>query len=199
MLDPLPPPPAWLRSFIEPWAEYFNLPGVSDHIHEILLSFALYQFIHSYLSPLLSSWLLPQYYNKLNRRTKLNWDVHVVSLVQSTLINAVALWVMFTDAERKSMTPEERVYGYTGGCGLILALASGYFVYDLIVSTLYVNIFGVGMLFHAISALWVFSLGFVCFPRSLSSRSGSPNLIPETIRELLLANIHSLRALQPFP
>ncbi|RJE24575.1 hypothetical protein PHISCL_03106 [Aspergillus sclerotialis] len=160
MLDPFPPPPDWLRSLIEPWALYFNLPGISDHIHEILLAFAFYQLIHSYLSPCLSSWLLPRFYNNFNRRTKLNWDVHVVSLVQSTLINAVALWVMFTDQERKSMTSSERVYGYTGGCGLILALATGYFVYDLIVSTIYMKIFGVGMFFHGVSALWVFSLGF---------------------------------------
>lgn len=173
MLDPIPPPPAWLRGLIEPWAVYFNLPGISDHIHEILLAFAFYQLVHSYLSPLLSSWLLPQYYNKLNRRTKINWDVHVVSLVQSTMVNAVALWVMFTDDERKSMTSEERVYGYTGGCGLILALATGYFAYDLIVSTIYLKIFGVGMLFHAISALWVFSLGFVRSPIHLT-RANTP-------------------------
>lgn len=161
MLDPFPPPPDWLRSFIEPWAVYFNLPGLPDHIHEILLAFAFYQFIHSVLSPLLSSWLIPRFYNNFNRRTKLNWDVHVVSFVQSTLINAVALWVIFTDQERKSMSSSERVYGYTGGCGIVQGLATGYFIYDLYISTVYMNIFGVGMFFHGLSALWVFILGFV--------------------------------------
>lgn len=58
------------------------------------------------------------------------------------------------------MTSGERVFGYTGACGLIQALAVGYFVYDLIVSIVHVRMFGIGMLFHAISALWVFSLGF---------------------------------------
>lgn len=59
------------------------------------------------------------------------------------------------------MNIDERVHGYTGAIGLVQALATGYFIYDLIVSTLHINLFGVGMLFHAISALCVFSLGFV--------------------------------------
>lgn len=161
MLDPLPPAPRWLRELTEPWAHKLNLPAASDHIHEVLLSFAFYQFVGSYVSPRLSTWLFPRIFPNFNRRTRINWNVHVVSLVQSTLVNAVALWVIFTDQERKSMNADERVYGYTGACGLLLALASGYFIYDLIVSVVYVRIFGIGMLFHGISALWVFSMGFV--------------------------------------
>ncbi|XHG05400.1 hypothetical protein AWENTII_008626 [Aspergillus wentii] len=160
MLDPFPPPPAWLRNAIEPWAVSANLPTLPDHIHEVLFAFAFYQFIHSFLSPWLSPLLFSNNYPKFNRRTKLNWDIHVVSFVQSTAINLASLYVMFVDQERKGMAAGERVYGYTGLCGLLQALGLGYFVYDLIVSTLYINMFGVGMLFHAISAVLVFSLGF---------------------------------------
>ncbi|RHZ61948.1 TLC domain-containing protein [Aspergillus thermomutatus] len=160
MIDPIPPPPRWLRDLVEPWAVHLNIPAVTDHVHEIIAAFAVYQFIHSYLSPWLSPRLFPRHYPNLNKRTKLNWDVHVVSLIQSVLINAVALWVIFTDNERKSMSTAERVYGYSGACALISALAAGYFIYDLYVSTVYVKIFGIGMLFHAVSALWVFSFGF---------------------------------------
>ncbi|KAJ5585182.1 uncharacterized protein N7459_004982 [Penicillium hispanicum] len=160
MLDPLGPPPAWLRSFIEPYALRLNSPTLCEHIHEVFLAFAFYQFIHSCLSPWLSPVLFPQSYPKLNARTKLNWDIHVVSLIQSVLINVAALWIMFVDKERSSMSTGERVFGYTGACGLIQALAVGYFFYDLIVSVVHVNMFGIGLLFHAVSALWVFSLGF---------------------------------------
>jgi hypothetical protein len=59
------------------------------------------------------------------------------------------------------MSSGERVFGYTGACGFVQALAVGYFVYDLIVSIRHVRMFGIGLLFHAVSALWVFSLGFV--------------------------------------
>lgn len=161
MLDPLGPPPAWLRSAVQPYALSLSSPTLSEHIHEVFLAFAFYQFIHSFLSPWLSPILFPQSYPKLNARTKLNWDIHVVSLIQSVLINVAALWVIFVDTERGSMSAGERVFGYTGACGLIQALAVGYFVYDLIVSVVHVQMFGIGLLFHAISALWVFSLGFV--------------------------------------
>ncbi|KAJ5525008.1 hypothetical protein N7494_011658 [Penicillium frequentans] len=163
MLDPLGPPPAWLREFTKPYALLLDSPTLTEHVHEVFLAFAFYQFIHSVVSPVLSPILFPQSYSKLSARTKLNWDIHVVSLVQSIVINSLALWVMFVDDERNSMSPLERVFGYTGACGLIQALAVGYFVYDLIVSTIYVKMFGIGTLFHAISALWVFSLGFKPF------------------------------------
>ncbi|KAJ5551279.1 hypothetical protein N7461_005977 [Penicillium sp. DV-2018c] len=160
MLDPFPPPPEWLRSFAEPYILRLNSPTLVDHIHEVIGAFIFYWTIHAVLSPWLSPILFPRSYNKLTPRTKLNWDIHVVSLVQSVVINVAALWVMFCDKERSSMTSGERVFGYTGSCGLIQALAVGYFVYDLIVSIVHVRMFGIGLLFHAVSALWVFSLGF---------------------------------------
>ncbi|EEP82448.1 conserved hypothetical protein [Uncinocarpus reesii 1704] len=160
MLDPIPPPPEWLQKLVQPFAEYVSLPSLQYHIHEVLGAFVLYQFVQSVVSPALSTWLFPKIYPNFPRRTRLNWDVHVVSLVQSTLINTLAIWVMFADKERSTMNAGERVYGYSGACALIQALATGYFLWDLIVSTVHVNVFGIGMLFHAVSALWVFSLGF---------------------------------------
>ena len=59
------------------------------------------------------------------------------------------------------MDDVERVHGYTGGGGLIQAFAGGYFLWDLVVTVQNVSVFGIGMLFHAMSALCVFSLGFV--------------------------------------
>ncbi|KAJ5909004.1 hypothetical protein N7495_001686 [Penicillium taxi] len=160
MLDPLGDAPAWLQSLAEPYTLRLNSPTLTQHIHEAILAFVFYLSVHYIVSPLLSPVLFPRSYPNLNPRTKLNWDIHAVSLIQSVIISGAALWVMFTDNERSSMTAGERVFGYTGACGLIQALALGYFVYDLIVSVRYFNLFGIGMLFHAISALWVFSLGF---------------------------------------
>ena len=59
---------------------------------------------------------------------------------------------------------EERVWGYTGGGGLIQAFATGYFVWDLAICARNVGIFGAGMLAHAVAALVVFALGFVSSP-----------------------------------
>ena len=58
---------------------------------------------------------------------------------------------------------EERVWGYTGAGGMIQGFAAGYFLWDLCVSVTHVNVFGWGLLAHAVSALVVFSLGFVSY------------------------------------
>ncbi|KAI1840505.1 hypothetical protein JX266_013291 [Neoarthrinium moseri] len=161
MKDPFPiaPIPA-LSKAVQPLADYLSLPTLPLHIHEVLIIAAFYHFILVVVSPVVSSRLFPAQYKSLSKSKKLNWDVHVVSLVQSTQINALALWVIFTDDERWDMDAQERVYGYTGGAALIQALAAGYFLWDLLITAANVNIFGLGMLAHAISALLVYSFGF---------------------------------------
>ena len=154
-----------------------KVPTLSDHIHEALFAFVFYQFVHFYLSPWLSPKLFPQSYPSFNRRTKINWDTHVVSFIQSSCINVLCLWLMWTDKERASMNAGERIYGYTGASGLVASLAAGYFMYDLIVSTIYVKVFGLGMLLHAISAVWVFSFGFVSGSSSVSLSFSFVNLM----------------------
>ena len=163
MRDPFPPPPQWLFDLCKPYAEALNLVSLPYHIHEVLFAFILYQSTQSIFSPILSNIFFPSIYQKLNRRTRVNWDVHVVSLLQSTLINGLALWVMWSDQERYDMQHSaiERIYGYTGASGMIQAFATGYFVWDIVVSTRYVRIFGPGIWAHAVTALAVFSLGFV--------------------------------------
>jgi hypothetical protein len=157
---PIPPIPA-LSDAVQPWADYFNLPTLPAHIHEIVITAAFYELIRSVVSPTLSRRLFPAQYGALSKTKKLNWDVHVVSLVQSTFINVLALWVMFVDEERKQMDQQERLWGYTGGSAMIQALAAGYFLWDLFITAANVNIFGLGMLAHAVSALLVYSFGFV--------------------------------------
>ena len=83
----------------------------------------------------------------------------------------MAFWVMFVDEERKDMkhSAVERIHGYTGMSGLLQAFACGYFLWDLLISTRNIKIFGLGIWFHAMSALSVFSFGFVCLPHSSCS------------------------------
>jgi hypothetical protein len=162
MHDPFPLPPLpWLSKAVQPFADYFSLTTLPLHIHEVLGSFFAYTFINIVFAPRISTWLFPVRYPKLSAERKINWDVHVVSLVQSTTINFLALWVMFVDEERKNMSWEERVWGYTGAAGMIQGMATGYFLWDLMITLQHVNVFGLGMLAHALSALLVFSFGFV--------------------------------------
>lgn len=162
MHDPFPlPRPAVLLPYVEKFADYFSLQTLPLHYHEVAVAYAIYHTTNKYISPAVSRYFFPRIYPSFNARTKLNWDVHVVSFVQSVLICGLALWVMWADTARAEMDPRERVYGYTGASGLIQAFAGGYFLWDLVITVQNVKIFGIGMLFHAISALCVFSLGFV--------------------------------------
>jgi hypothetical protein len=162
MHDPFPiPQQQWLSKAVQPFSDYVGLTTLPLHIHEVLASFLAYYFINIAFAPWISRKLFPVKYARLSRERKINWDVHVVSLCQSTVINALALWVMFTDEERKGMDWKERVWGYTGAAGMIQGMATGYFLWDLVVTLQNVKLFGLGMLAHALSALLVFSFGFV--------------------------------------
>ena len=183
MRDPFPLPRSeWLTRFITPFSDRFALATLPLHIHEIVFFAVMYQLIQTFVSPWLSNALFPYHYNKLSRRSRINWDVHVVSLFQSVVVCLLALSVMRADDERAAMNKpppgtglldrfwgagyEERVWGYTGALGLVQAAGCGYFLWDLVISAVHVDMFGVGMLAHAISALTVFSFGFVCYIRA---------------------------------
>jgi hypothetical protein len=157
---PIPPIPALSRA-VQPLADKYNLPTLPLHIHEVLFSAGLYTFIHLYGSPWISNKLCPAYYPRSSRGKKANWDSHVVSLFQSLLINTMALWVILFDQERKNMDWQERIWGYTGASGLVQAFAAGYFIWDLFTTIIFFDVFGIGVLAHAVSALAVYSFGFV--------------------------------------
>jgi hypothetical protein len=162
MKDPFPIPQIPLLSrAVQPFADYFSLTTLPLHVHEVAASFLLYSFINTVVAPRASTWLFPVKYAKLSPERKINWDVHVVSLCQSLLINTLALWVMWTDEDRNAMDWQQRVWGYTGAAGMVQGMATGYFLWDLVITLQNVKLFGYGMLAHALSALLVFSFGFV--------------------------------------
>ncbi|KAF6809875.1 TLC domain-containing protein C17A2.02c [Colletotrichum plurivorum] len=153
-------PPPWLVKATQPLAESLSLTSLPFHVHEVLAASVLYSVIYYPISPMISRLIVGRKYLDLPRRRRINWDAHVVSLVQSTLINALAVWAMFADTERNEMDWQARIWGYTGAAGMIQALAAGYFLWDLVVTSCNMDVFGIGTLAHAISALFVYSLGF---------------------------------------
>lgn len=163
MRDPFPiAAPQWLAEATRPLADKLSLPTLPMHIHEVLLAVVFYQSINAVIAPALSRRFFPQAYSSFNQRTRINWDVHIVSMVQSLLVNTTALWIMFYDEERSNMNWAGKIWGYDGALGFLQSLAGGYFMWDLFMCTYHINIFGVGMLAHAISACTVFFFGFVC-------------------------------------
>jgi len=160
MRDPIAAPPYFV-ALTKPLANRLSLSTLPWHAHEILIGFVWYHFILYYLSPTLSRILVPKIYARFNRRTRLNWDIHWVSMVQAIFINSAALYVIFTDEKRKEMDWKGRLWGYTPASGMVQGFAAGYFLWDLQISSQHIAISGVSALLHAIGALAVTCVGFV--------------------------------------
>lgn len=160
MLDPFFAPIPSLTALVTPVCNYLHLYSLPLHIHEILFAFGVYHSIFEYIAPPLSSFFLSARYEKLSYESKLRWNMHCASMVQSCAICVLALWTIAADKERANMDFEERMWGYTGAAALVQALATGYFLFDLVVMVRYLDVFGLGMLAHASSCLVTYTLGF---------------------------------------
>ena len=172
--SPFPSPLSIVR-LTTPIAESLSLRTLPLHLHEILPAFALYHFLDLYISPTFSRRLFPQTYKSLPERSQKNWNAHVVSLVQATIINSAALWVIYADKERWAMGPAQRVWGYTGSMGMVQALSAGYFLWDLMAASSRPDVHGYGAIAHAASALAVSMFGFVCKCTQFMYRSTNIN------------------------
>ena len=161
MHDPFPLAPSFVRGLAEPLAHKFGLLTLSFHVHEVLFAFGLYTVLNSHVSHQISLWVCPKTYNNLPAKTRINWNIHIVSLFQSVLICSVALWILLEDEDRRVMDAKGRILGYSGATGMAQAFAAGYFLWDIFVSVQYFKILGPGSLAHAISAFVITSLGFV--------------------------------------
>jgi hypothetical protein len=149
-----------LEEWVRPYAEQYHMTVLPQHVHEVIASALLYTFVHLVISPWLSNKYAAKYY-PTDKGKRASWDSHVVSLFQSTLICIIALYVMWADKERASMDWQGRVWGYTGASGLVQSLAAGYFIWDFFITITNFQAFGFGLLAHAVSALSVYSLGYV--------------------------------------
>lgn len=160
--------PRCLALAVQPVAEIWGLSTLPLHIHEMIIAWVFYNTIFNIVSPIFSAWLFPTVYPQLSARTTVDWNIRVTSLIQSSLIVMLALLVTYYDQERKEMDWAGRIWGYTGAGGLVQALAAGYFLWDLTVSTQHFSILGPSSWLHAASALIVTILGFVSHLYSFS-------------------------------
>ncbi|ODV64278.1 TLC domain-containing protein [Ascoidea rubescens DSM 1968] len=121
------------------------------HLHEILFSVLFYS-ICFYLSPIILKYLLKENYTKLKKSTKVNFDIHFVSMIQCIISNLIIM-PLFQDPDLKA----KRFTNYTPYAGLVSSLTIGYFIWDLIMCIFYFKLFGFGFLLHAVSSLIVFT------------------------------------------
>jgi hypothetical protein len=160
MLDPFPPP-SWVLNAVRPLTNALHLHTMTLHFHEMVFSCLVYNLIDTVLAPYISTRLLPSTYPRFPARTKLQWNLHVTSLVNSTFLSLAIPYILLADKDRLNETWEERMWGYTGAGGLVQALGAGYFLWDVQVCAINVGTLGVLDLLHAVVGLCVTILGFV--------------------------------------
>lgn len=145
--DPL----AWARPF--PADPQLNF---ARHWHEIALLLAFY-FSIQLAAPWVSTRLLGKTYTSLNKKTRINFDIHVVSMVQCVvLITALLPALRHPHFTNRAVDPVLLIFGYSPQQGFLSAITIGYFLWDLYVCVRYVGLFGAGFLLHAFAALYVY-------------------------------------------
>lgn len=122
MRDPIPSP-SILVQLSKPFTEKLGLTTLPYHVHEVLAGFLGYHFILHVVSPAVSRLVCPQVYRGFNKRTRINWDIHWVSMIQALFINTAALWVIFKDEQRHEMDWRGRLWGYTPATGMVSVTA----------------------------------------------------------------------------
>lgn len=150
-----------LSTLIKPLANKIQLSTLPLHIHHIVLAYVLYELIFRYLSP----WLSAKFsftYRRLDRREKIGWNAHVVSMIHSLFISTLALHVIFTDPDRQKAQEDWRVrlWSYSYLSGRAQGLAAGYFLWETLVSIDHLDALGWGSLVHGVAASSITCLAF---------------------------------------
>lgn len=132
-----------------------------SHWHELVLS-ALFYYIVQSLSGPVCSFFLGSRYTSLPRKTRIDFDVHVTSMVQCA-VSAVLMFYHFNNPhwQNRLNDPVNSLLGSTPFGSMVISVTAGYFVWDLLVCLKYFDLFGIGFLLHAIAAMYAFCCGFV--------------------------------------
>lgn len=131
----------------------YNNPTLDLHIHELFLVILGYHGIFI-ASSIIAPLLFPNAFKLLSRKNKVDFHIHVVSMVQSIVI-LIAIIPLFNDP----ILSQDRIFGYTPYGGLVATMALGYFIWDTLISIRYVHYFGVGFLIHGLVSSSVFAIG----------------------------------------
>ncbi|GME77476.1 unnamed protein product [Ambrosiozyma monospora] len=130
-----------------------------NHWHEVAAS-ALFYLALMLVAPTINTIIFGENYTKITKkRLKINFDIHVVAMVQSVTSVILCIPMFF-----HPMLKENPVMGTYDFAAFVAAFTTGYFIWDLFYCcVLYFDLFGVQFLFHAVAALVVFASTFYPF------------------------------------
>ncbi|KAG1756407.1 DUF887-domain-containing protein [Suillus paluster] len=145
-----------IREFAAPVAQKLGLSKVSDFADVILLSFVFFSVVHYRLSPTVSGALFPVSYGKAGKRARNNWDIRVASFVHAIIIIFLAGRCLTLPSLN-----ENRAFGWDENAGFVIAVATGYFIWDTLESIIHFS--DIGFVFHGISCLLIYGFAFTPF------------------------------------
>lgn len=131
------------------------------HWHELVLSALFYYAVQSLSSPLCTFYLGSRY-TSLPRNTRIDFDVHVTSMVQCVVSTVLMIYHLNNPHWQNRLNdPVNSLLGSTPFGSMVGAVTAGYFVWDLFVCMRNFKLFGIGFLLHAVAAMYAFCCGFV--------------------------------------
>lgn len=133
--------------------ESWNLSMLPIHGWQIILSFSVWNIVYFFFK---SFYKKKKFFQALSNSRKTDFVVCHVSLLHSTLILFLAFPMLFD-----SNLVNDKIHGYTYYSGSVLAITTGYFVWDTILCLKHLQ--GYQYTFHAISCLSLFLLSFVIY------------------------------------
>lgn len=151
--DPLANLKPWVDATVKPYVpEIFQSTEiVSNNLHTLVFGIAFYTLIFQ-LSKLLL--LVPSIYQPLKtNKNRLDLCARVVSFIQAVIICVLGIPVF-----NNNYLSKDHVFATTPYSKFYTCMALSYFVWDTIVSTIYVKYFGVGFLIHGIVSTIVFTI-----------------------------------------
>lgn len=149
--DPLEFFKPWVESYLKPYipASMQNSEVVANNLHTIAFGITLYTLLFQVSKLLL---LFPGIYNPLkNTKNRLDMCVRVVSFIQAIIICVLGIPIF-----NNQYLNQDHVFASTPYSKFYTSMALSYFIWDTIVSTIYVKFFGVGFLVHGIVSTIVF-------------------------------------------
>ncbi len=120
----------WVTQAVQPYADQLGIPAIAPHVPTVVLSLTSWVTIQ-YLSAVLSPKLFPKRFAKFDRRTRVNWDIHVVSFVHAAIVTpaAAAIWWQVQQsgglAAKNHPLAIDRLRGYDYEAGQVYAIALG--------------------------------------------------------------------------
>ncbi|SCU94177.1 LANO_0E05952g1_1 [Lachancea nothofagi CBS 11611] len=143
-----------------PFAQSENL--ILRHSVEVVVSFLMYHFVFGmWLAPTINRIAFGKHYTELeDKNTKLNFDIHTVSMLQC-VVSLSLTWPILFQPLSLSLATYQNPYN-----SMVAAVTCGYFIWDLYVCLKHFSLFGIGFLGHALASLYVFVIALRPFCQS---------------------------------